>query len=160
MVTLLILKRATKSMKNLTRFGENLLEKAWPSLSYAFCFEKETIVFGAAKCLILKFMLPVRKEMARSQLLRILKTSKHVEQISEQRLNGKNTFLHTLTVLVLPLLEFMVGICDNYQQPDGFLSHPRSPSPLYGWAWKLLNLPSKPIQKNNDEKKNTINAHY
>lgn len=116
--------RSYEDHEELTRFGEALLEKLeLPYRRLELC--KGDLGFGAAKCYDLEVFAPVEQKWLE------VSSCSNFEDFQARRANirtkigGKNVFLHTLNGSGLATPRVMVGICDNYQQPDGSLVIPK-----------------------------------
>lgn len=117
--------------ENLTRFGENLLEKlGLPYRRLLLC--KGDLGFGAAKCYDLEVYAPVEKKWLEVSSCSNFEDFQARRANIRTKINGKNTFLHTLNGSGLATPRIMVGICDNYQQPDGSLVIPEVLRPYMG----------------------------
>lgn len=128
--------KSYEAHEELTRFGEILLEKlGLPYRRLELC--KGDLGFGAAKCYDLEIYAPVEKKWLE------VSSCSNFEDFQARRggirtkINGKNTFVHTLNGSGLATPRVMVGICDNYQQADGSLVIPEVLRPYMGGLEKI-----------------------
>ncbi|NLO24187.1 MAG: serine--tRNA ligase [Fibrobacter sp.] len=133
----------TKSYEDhetLTRFAEVLLEKL--GLSYrrlALC--KGDLGFGAAKCYDLEVYAPVEDKWLEVSSCSNFEDFQARRSNIKTKINGKNTFLHTLNGSGLATPRVMVAICDQYQTADGSLMIPEVLRPYMGGLQQIS--PSK-----------------
>ena len=122
--------------EELTRFGEMLLEKlGLPYHRLALC--KGDLGFGAAKCYDLEVYAPVEKKWLEVSSCSNFEDYQARRANIKTKINGKNTFVHTLNGSGLATPRVMVGICDNYQQKDGSLLIPEVLRPYMGGLEKI-----------------------
>lgn len=112
-------------------FAEKLLQELeLPHRVLALC--KGDLGFGAAKCYDLEVFAPVENKW-----LEVSSVSNYEDYQARRanirtKINGKNTFVHTLNGSGLATPRVMVAICDNYQQQDGRLVVPKVLRPYMG----------------------------
>mgnify|MGYP003308606404 CR=1 FL=1 len=122
--------------EELTRFGEKLLEKlGLPYHRLALC--KGDLGFGAAKCYDLEVYAPVEKKWLEVSSCSNFEDYQARRANIKTKINGKNTFVHTLNGSGLATPRVMVGICDNYQQKDGSLLIPEVLRPYMNGLEKI-----------------------
>ncbi|MCL2284096.1 MAG: serine--tRNA ligase [Fibromonadales bacterium] len=115
--------KSYENHEELVGFAEKLLQEL--GLQYrvvALC--KGDLGFGAAKCYDLEVFAPVENKW-----LEVSSVSNYEDYQARRanirtKINGKNTFVHTLNGSGLATPRIMVAICDQYQQADGSLVIP------------------------------------
>lgn len=128
--------KSYEAHEELTRFGEMLLEKlGLPYRRLELC--KGDLGFGAAKCYDLEIYAPVEKKWLEVSSCSNFEDFQARRAGIRTKLNGKNSFVHTLNGSGLATPRVMVGICDNYQQANGSLIIPEVLRPYMGGLEKI-----------------------
>ena len=114
--------------EELVGFAEKLLQEL--GLAHrvvALC--KGDLGFGAAKCYDLEVFAPVEKKWLEVSSISNYEDYQARRMNIRSKINGKNTFVHTLNGSGLATPRVMVAICDHYQQEDGSLAVPEALRP-------------------------------
>lgn len=128
--------KSYENHETLTRFAEILLEKlGLPYRRLLLC--KGDLGFGAAKCYDLEVYAPVEKKWLEVSSCSNFEDFQARRANIKTKINGKNTFLHTLNGSGLATPRVMVAICDQYQQADGSLVIPEVLRPYLGGIEKI-----------------------
>jgi len=115
--------KSYENHEELVGFAEKLLQEL--GLQYrvvALC--KGDLGFSAAKCYDLEVFAPVEKKWLEVSSVSNFEDYQARRANIRTKINGKNTFLHTLNGSGLATPRVMVAICDQYQQADGTLTVP------------------------------------
>ena len=115
--------KSYENHEELVGFAEKLLQEL--GLQYrvvALC--KGDLGFSAAKCYDLEVFAPVEKKWLEVSSVSNFEDYQARRANIRTKINGKNTFAHTLNGSGLATPRVMVAICDQYQQADGTLVIP------------------------------------
>jgi seryl-tRNA synthetase len=129
--------KSYENHEELVSFGEKLLQELEiPHRVVSLC--KGDLGFGAAKCYDLEVFAPVEKKW-----LEVSSVSNYEDYQARRanirtKINGKNTFVHTLNGSGLATPRVMVAICDQYQQSNGSLAIPQVLKPYMGGIEKIM----------------------
>lgn len=102
---------------------------------------KGDLGFGAAKCYDLEVYAPVEDKWLEVSSCSNFEDFQARRSNIKTKINGKNTFLHTLNGSGLATPRVMVAICDQYQTADGSLMIPEVLRPYMGGLQQIS--PSK-----------------
>jgi len=104
--------------------AEKLLQELeLPHRVLALC--KGDLGFSAAKCYDLEVFAPVEKKWLEVSSVSNFEDYQARRANIRTKINGKNTFVHTLNGSGLATPRIMVAICEQYQQADGSLVIPK-----------------------------------
>jgi len=115
--------KSYENHEELVGFAEKLLQEL--GLQYrvvALC--KGDLGFSAAKCYDLEVFAPVEKKWLEVSSVSNFEDYQARRANIRTKINGKNTFAHTLNGSGLATPRVMVAICDQYQQANGSLIIP------------------------------------
>ncbi|MCL2100646.1 MAG: serine--tRNA ligase [Fibromonadales bacterium] len=117
--------------EDLVGFAEKLLQElGLPHRVLSLC--KGDMGFAAAKCYDLEVFAPVEKKWLEVSSVSNFEDYQARRANIRSKINGKNTFVHTLNGSGLATPRVMVAICDHYQQADGSLVIPDVLKPYMG----------------------------
>jgi len=122
--------------EELVACGEKLLQElGLPHRVVALC--KGDLGFSAAKCYDLEVFSPVEKKWLEVSSVSNFEDYQARRANIRTKINGKNTFVHTLNGSGLATPRVMVAICEQYQQADGSLVIPSVLRPYMGGMEKI-----------------------
>ena len=115
--------KSYENHEELVACGEKLLQDlGLPHRVVSLC--KGDLGFGAAKCYDLEVFAPVEKKWLEVSSVSNFEDYQARRANIRTKINGKNTFVHTLNGSGLATPRVMVAICEQYQQADGSLVIP------------------------------------
>jgi seryl-tRNA synthetase len=124
--------------EELVACAEKLLQQlGLPHRVVALC--KGDLGFSAAKCYDLEVFSPVEKKWLEVSSVSNFEDYQARRANIRTKINGKNTFVHTLNGSGLATPRVMVAICEQYQQADGSLVIPQVLRPYMGGMEKISN---------------------
>ena len=125
--------------EELVACAEKLLQQlGLPHRVVALC--KGDLGFSAAKCYDLEVFSPVEKKWLEVSSVSNFEDYQARRANIRTKINGKNTFVHTLNGSGLATPRVMVAICEQYQQADGSLVIPQVLRPYMGGMEKISNV--------------------
>jgi seryl-tRNA synthetase len=125
--------KSYENHEELVGFGESLLQElGLPHRVVSLC--KGDLGFGAAKCYDLEVYASVEKKWLEVSSVSNYEDYQARRANIRSKINGKNTFVHTLNGSGLATPRVMVALCDQYQQADGSLVIPNVLRPYMGGA--------------------------
>lgn len=129
--------RSYQDHEELTGFAETLLQElGLPYRVLTLC--KGDLGFGAAKCYDLEVFAPVEKKWLEVSSVSNFEDFQARRAGIRTKIEGKNTFAHTLNGSGLATPRVMVAICDQYQQADGSLIIPEVLRPYMGGLDRIV----------------------
>ncbi|MDR1812299.1 MAG: serine--tRNA ligase, partial [Candidatus Fibromonas sp.] len=115
--------KSYENHEELVGFAEKLLQElGLQHRVVALC--KGDLGFSAAKCYDLEVFAPVEKKWLEVSSVSNFEDYQARRANIRTKINGKNTFVHTLNGSGLATPRVMVALCDQYQQADGSLVIP------------------------------------
>ena len=125
--------------EELVACAEKLLQQlGLPHRVVALC--KGDLGFSAAKCYDLEVFSPVEKKWLEVSSVSNFEDYQARRANIRTKINGKNTFVHTLNGSGLATPRVMVAICEQYQQADGSLVIPQVLRPYMGGMEKISDV--------------------
>ncbi|MDR3001654.1 MAG: serine--tRNA ligase [Fibromonadaceae bacterium] len=116
--------KSYENHEELVGFAEKLLQELeLPYRVLSLC--KGDMGFAAAKCYDLEVFASVEKKWLEVSSVSNFEDYQARRANIRTKINGKNTFVHTLNGSGLATPRVMVAICDHYQQADGSLVIPK-----------------------------------
>ncbi|MDR2581739.1 MAG: serine--tRNA ligase [Fibromonadaceae bacterium] len=123
--------KSYENHEELLAFAETLLQElGLPHRIIALC--KGDLGFAAAKCYDLEVFAPVEEKWLEVSSVSNFEDYQARRANIRTKINGKNTFVHTLNGSGLATPRIMVAICDHYQQADASLVIPEVLRPYMG----------------------------
>jgi seryl-tRNA synthetase len=128
--------KSYENHEELVACGEKLLQMlGLPHRVALLC--KGDLGFSAAKCYDLEVFAPVEKKWLEVSSVSNFEDYQARRANIRVKINGKNTFVHTLNGSGLATPRVMVAICEQYQQADGSLAIPEVLRPYMGGMEKI-----------------------